>query len=155
MKHPLLGGCACSKVRYECLEGPLVQLICHCRDCQQASGGAFSAFVIVPRDRLAYSAGSLRYHDVTAESGRLLRRQFCCECGSPVSAHWPDFNSVELLTVASLDEQSVFKPTHELWVSRAEAWHPFHPDTIKVQDGPGSEVVRDPLRAYFAARRNR
>ena len=155
MKDPILGGCACSRVRYECREAPLVQLICHCRDCQRASGGAFSAFIFVPRDRLTYSAGSLRYYDVKAESGRLLRRQFCSECGSPVSAHWPDFNSVELLTAASLDDQSVFEPTHELWVSRAEPWHPFHPNTIKIQGGPGDEVVRKPLRTYFAAQKNR
>lgn len=149
----MLGGCACGNVRYECSEKPLVHLICHCRDCQHASGGAFAAFVFVPRDRLTYNAGSLRYYDIKAESGRVLRREFCSACGSPVSAHWPDFDSVELLTVASLDDQSVFSPTHEVWVSRAEAWHPFHPDTIKVQEGPAEAVVREPLRVYFAARR--
>ena len=148
-----LGGCACGKVRYECTEKPLVQLICHCRDCQRASGSAFGAFVFVPSDRLATGA-AMRYHDVKAESGRTLRRQFCGECGSPVSARWPDLPRVELLHVASLDDQSLFAPTHELWVSRAQAWHPFSPHTVKVAEGPSDEVVRNPIRAYFAARRS-
>ena len=95
----------------------------------------------------------MRCHDVKAESGRTLRRQFCGECGSPVSAHWPDLPRVELLHAATLDDPTVFAPTHELWVSRAQAWHPFLPNTVKVQEGPPDEVVRAPLRAYFAARR--
>lgn len=150
--HSMNGGCACGDVRYECSEKPLVQLICHCRDCQHASGGAFSAFIFVPRDHLHYSSGKMDHYDVTAESGRLLRRQFCSRCNSPISAHWPGFHNVELLTVASLDDQEIFAPTHELWVSRAETWHPFHPDTIKVDEGPSDEVVLDPLRTYFAGR---
>jgi hypothetical protein len=154
MTLPILGGCACGKVRYECSERPLVQLLCHCRDCQHASGGAFAAFVFVPSDRLVYNGAAMRHYDVTTESGRTLRRQFCGECGSPVSARWPDLPRVELLHVASLDNQTVFTPTHELWVSRAEAWHPFHPNTVKVEEGPSDEVVRNPLRTYFSARRS-
>lgn len=151
--NPLRGGCACGQVRYECTEKPLVQFICHCRDCQHASGAAFSASVFVPRDALTFISGNLRHYDVRAESGRALRRQFCSECGSPISAHWPESPVIEMLTVASLDDQSIFRPTHELWLSRAEAWHPLHPDTIKVQEGPDEDVVREPLRAYFAAHR--
>ena len=154
MPEAIHGGCACGKIRYEYSERPLVQLICHCRDCQRTSGSAFAAFVFVPSDRLAYSGPPVRYHDVTAESGRTLRRQFCGDCGSPVSARWPGLPRVELLHVASLDDQSVFTPTHELWVSRAEVWHPFHPNTVKLEEGPTDEVVREPLKAYFAARRD-
>ena len=154
MPVAILGGCACGKIRYECSERPLVQLICHCRDCQRASGSAFAAFVFVPSDRLTYSGPEIRYHDVTAESGRTLRRQFCGDCGSPVSARWPELPRVELLHVASLDDQSLFSPTHELWVSRAEAWHPFHPNTVTLEEGPTDEVVRKPLRAYFSSRRD-
>ncbi|SDK65856.1 GFA family protein [Microbulbifer yueqingensis] len=152
--EPLSGGCACGQVRYECTEKPLVQFICHCRDCQYASGSAFSASVFVPRDRVTYLSGKLHHYDVMAESGRELRRQFCSACGSPISAHWPASPVVEMLTVASLDDQGIFNPTHELWVSRAESWHPFHPDTVKLQEGPDEELVREPLRAYFAARKN-
>lgn len=153
MTAVMLGGCACGNVRYECSERPIVQLMCHCRDCQRASGSAFAGFVIVPSDRLTYSGAAMRYYDVKAESGRTLRRQFCGECGSPVSARWPDLPRVELLNAASLDDQSVFAPTHELWVSRAQAWHPFRPDTVKVEEGPSEDVVRNPLKAYFASRR--
>ena len=154
MTKSMVGGCACGKTRYECSEKPIIQLICHCRDCQRAGGSAFAAFVIVPSDRLVYLGTALRHYDVRAESGRTLRRQFCGECGSPVSARWPELPRVELLHVASLDDQSAFTPTHELWISRAQPWHPFFPNTVKVDEGPSDEVVRKPLKAYFAARQS-
>src|SRR5882762_1408411 len=45
---PFSGGCACGAIRYESTAEPLMMLHCHCRDCQQSSGGPFSSFVIVP-----------------------------------------------------------------------------------------------------------
>ena len=154
MKETLLGGCACRKVRYECSEKPIVQLICHCRDCQRASGSAFAAVMFVPTDRLTFTGAQMRYYDVKGASGRTLRRQFCGECGSPVCVRWPDQPRVQLLHVASLDDPSSFMPTSELWVSRADAWHPFLPSTVKFEEGPSEEVVRKPLAAYFAARQS-
>ncbi|MGO9430932.1 GFA family protein [Rhodoblastus sp.] len=55
MPTSLKGGCLCGRIRYECGEQPIVQMICHCRDCQRASGSAYASLLIVPRDRLAYS----------------------------------------------------------------------------------------------------
>src|ERR1019366_6824023 len=80
----LTGGCACGKLRYECDEKPIVQLICHCRDCQRASGSAFAAVLFVPSDRLTFKRAEPKYHSVKAESGRTMQRGFCGECGSPL-----------------------------------------------------------------------
>jgi hypothetical protein len=81
---PMSGGCACGKVRYECREKPMVQLICHCRDCQQASGSAYAAVLFVPSDRLQFTRTEPKYHEVEAATGRRIQRGFCGDCGSPV-----------------------------------------------------------------------
>ena len=39
-----------------------MMLHCHCRDCQQFSGGPFSSFVIVPTEAFKLLQGSLRFH---------------------------------------------------------------------------------------------
>jgi hypothetical protein len=148
----LSGGCACHRVRYQCSERPLVQMICHCRDCQHASGGAFGALLIVPSDRLVFAGAGLTYHDAAADSGRTLRRGFCGHCGSPVSLRWPTAMPVEFLTAASLDDPGAFKPSLELYVARAPAWCPLHPDTQKFDEEAPDSVVRAPIAAYFAAR---
>ena len=146
------GGCACGLVRYECSEQPIVQLICHCRDCQRASGSAFAAVVVVPSDRLKFTGSELKYHAIKAESGRTMRRGFCAECGSPISIRRPETPLVEFLQVASLDDPSQFRPSCEVWVSSANAWHQLDPGTQKFEQNPSAEATRGPIEAYFAAR---
>ncbi len=48
MPAPFSGGCTCGAIRYECSTEPVVSWQCHCRDCQHASGSAFSAILYVP-----------------------------------------------------------------------------------------------------------
>ena len=39
MNNPYTGGCACGAIRYECNAEPMFSWICHCRECQRATGG--------------------------------------------------------------------------------------------------------------------
>ena len=57
MATQLSGRCACGDIQYECTELPIVQLICHCRDCQRASGSASAAIMLVAADRLSLRCG--------------------------------------------------------------------------------------------------
>ena len=41
------GGCNCGSVRYELLGEPLFTHICHCRECQRSSGGAFNVSTVI------------------------------------------------------------------------------------------------------------
>jgi hypothetical protein len=59
----LTGGCACESIRYECTEEPIVQLICHCRACQRASGSAFAAVMMVAADNFQFLKGEPAYHE--------------------------------------------------------------------------------------------
>jgi len=152
MDDALSGGCACGRIRYTCSEKPLVHLICHCRDCQRASGSASAAVLIIPSDRVSFSGSEPKYYEVKAESGRTMRRGFCSECGSPVSIRRPETPHIEFLHASSLDDPSQFSPTCEVWVSRAFPWHDFHAGATKFNEGPSSEAVRAPVMAYFASR---
>ena len=63
-----------------------MMLHCHCRDCQQFSGGPFSSFVIVPTEAFKLLQGSLRFHASPSQMGGKTHRGFCPECGSPIQA---------------------------------------------------------------------
>jgi hypothetical protein len=78
------GGCACGAIRYQCSAEPVGMLNCHCRDCQRAAGGPFGSVIIVPLSAVEILSGSAKYHTVTADSGNLISRGFCPECGSPL-----------------------------------------------------------------------
>src|SRR6185436_6046688 len=81
---PFSGGCACGAVRYESTAEPVLMLHCHCRDCQQSSGGPFSSFVVVPKDGFKLLRGELRFHASPSEAGGMTRRGFCPDCGCPI-----------------------------------------------------------------------
>lgn len=147
----ITGGCACRRIRYECDEKPLVHLICHCFDCQKASGSEAAALIFVPCDRVRFTCEP-KYYEVTGASGRKLQRGFCPQCGSPVSGRWPAQSMFQLLQVGSLDDRSIFDPSVECWVSRAEPWHVLHPSTVKFDQAPSLQAVRGQIDAYFARR---
>ena len=145
------GGCACECIRYECVEETIVQLICHCRDCQRASGSAFAAIMMFAADKFRFVKGKPAHHEVTGGSGRKLRRGFCAKCGSPLTLHWPEWSAVQMIQVASLDDPSCFEPQTELWLARGYSWHSTLPHTVKFEGRPLAGV-KDRLDAYFANR---
>ena len=68
------GGCMCQQVRYSVTGEPLRVGICHCTDCRQSSGSAFTFFAIWPIDAFAGEGPTSSYKG----------RSFCPICGSPV-----------------------------------------------------------------------
>ncbi|WP_041548911.1 GFA family protein, partial [Chamaesiphon minutus] len=55
MKTPFTGGCMCGAIRYECSAEPIAMGLCHCQDCQRATGSAFAAAVMLPRSAVLVS----------------------------------------------------------------------------------------------------
>src|SRR5258706_3796896 len=103
---PFSGGCACGAIRYESTAEPVLMLHCHCRDCQQSSGGPFSSFVIVPTEAFKVSQGSLRFHDSPSEAGGKTHPGFCPDSGSPIVVNADAGPQFAAITTASLDDPS-------------------------------------------------
>ena len=70
MAQKISGGCACGAIHYECNADPVVMLNCHCRDCQRASGSAYAAVVVVPKNAVQMR-GEPRYYKVVGKAGKL------------------------------------------------------------------------------------
>src|SRR5216110_1572714 len=90
---PFSGGCACGAIRYESTAEPVLMLHCHCRDCQRASGGPFSSYVIVATEVFKLLQGTPRLPPPPSSMGGMTRRGFCASSGAPVlpkpAAHPP------------------------------------------------------------------
>ncbi len=122
MKIPFTGGCSCGAIRYECMAEPIMMLHCHCRDCQQSSGGPFSSFVVVPKEAFKLLKGSPRFHDSPSDAGGKTRRVFCSECGSPILGKPDAVPHIVAIRTASLDDPSWFNPQVDVWTSDAQPW---------------------------------
>ncbi|HEY9010391.1 MAG TPA: GFA family protein, partial [Devosia sp.] len=76
------GGCLCGAVRYE-VSGEIGPAgYCHCEDCRRVSGSAFGVSVRVPRTAFRIVSGTPKSFTKTGDSGRLVARHFCGDCGS-------------------------------------------------------------------------
>ena len=120
------GGCQCGYVRYS-LDGEVFRLnICHCRDCQRASGSAYAPILIMSAENVRLT-GELRYHAVTSERGTRTERGFCPTCGSPIAGKLGARLDLMFLQAASLDTPSLFSPQMNIWTRSAHPWDHLDP----------------------------
>jgi hypothetical protein len=136
MKLPLTGGCACGAIRYETTAEPVVMFHCHCRDCQRASGGPFTSFVIVPAEAFRFSQGSVRFHDSPSYRGGKTHRGFCADCGSPILVKTDANRDIVAIRTASLDDPSWFNLQMDVWTSDAHPWDEMNPALPKFEKYP-------------------
>jgi len=104
---------------------------CHCRDCQRASGSAYSPTLIMAASAVQLLRGRCRAHHVEAESGNVAKREFCGACGSPLfasSSARPEFVG---LRAASLDDPGGFVAEADVWVASAQPWDHLNPGIPK------------------------
>lgn len=129
----LCGGCQCGAIRYECFGEPLAVSFCYCRDCQQASGGPFCNYVVVPAALVKLLRGVPRSYKVIADSGNEVTREFCSDCGAPLFAR---NGNVFVIAVGSLDQPADVRPTIAIWLDSAQPWAPIPDDVERYSGNP-------------------
>ena len=154
MQLDLDGGCACGSIRYGCHSEPILANKCHCRDCQRASGSAYAPLIWIYEADLKLSGAALRFHTVTAASGRELQRGFCGNCGSWLLVR-PSVPGIAFLVASNLDDPRVFAPSFEMWTSRAQPWDVLDPNLRHFAEQFTPDVLPQSFLEYFASVRQR
>lgn len=106
---------------------------CHCRDCQRATGGAFSSAIIVPAEAFKLTQGSPRFHASPSIAGGHQLRGFCTECGSPMIVRGDPATTFIGIHAASLDDPSGFKPQMDIFTSDTQPWARMDPALPKYE----------------------
>jgi hypothetical protein len=135
MSNSLTGGCQFGQVRYECSADPVFTGNCHCRDCHQATGGAYVPALVVPAHALKIT-GEVKYYDSRADSGNTFSRGFCPNCGARLFGKSSGMPAVIAITAGSLDDPSRFKPAIDFYTSRAQPWDHMNPQLPKFPKQP-------------------
>ena len=104
---------------------------CHCRDCQQASGSAYAAIVLVKDSQFTLDQGEPAWHEKTADRGHFMRRAFCPSCGSPLFGFNEAAPGTRLIQAGSLDDPSWYKPSRNIYVASAHPWDVMDPNLPK------------------------
>jgi hypothetical protein len=115
------GGCLCGKVRYSADAEPIFTGVCHCTNCQKASGTAFNVVVALPKPALSV-AGALTTFEGHGDSGKATYRRFCPQCGSGLIDEAEVMPNVVMIMAGTLDDASWVKPAMEIFCDSAQPW---------------------------------
>ena len=111
------GGCQCGAVRYRLDEEPDGEVICHCRMCQKASGGPFTAFCGLPRSSFAVTRGMIS----AFQSSDIAERGFCAKCGTSLTYRVLGSQRIGV-TIGSLDDPNAVVPKKQLGLESRVTW---------------------------------
>jgi hypothetical protein len=117
----ITGGCLCGAVRYSASGDPAFVGVCHCRDCQKFSGGAFAVIVGVPRSAVKMQ-GTLGTFSKQGDTGKVIHRRFCPACGSSLLDEAEALPDVAMIAAGTLDDPSWVKPAMQIYCDSAQPW---------------------------------
>jgi hypothetical protein len=115
------GGCLCGAVRYEIAGTALMVGNCFCVDCRKASGTSHATHAIFPQDAVSV-AGATRGYASPADSGNVVTRHFCPECGCAIHSTNSGMPGTLAVRVSSLDDPDAVTPLMTVYASRAPGW---------------------------------
>ncbi|AHG18530.1 hypothetical protein Z042_01925 [Chania multitudinisentens RB-25] len=117
------GGCACGAIKFR-ITAPFMGVgVCHCTDCQKATGGAPNYVALAPEASFEITQGEVKVYRSKGDSGKEVGRAFCPECGTPLWSKPAPFVAVKL---GALDDNADLTPNLHLYTASAAPWHLMH-----------------------------
>jgi len=117
----ITGGCLCGACRYA-LDGALAPGgLCHCADCRRVTGSAFGVSFRADKSALSRT-GETRVFRKRADSGQLLSRHFCPECGSPLYTESEGDPDGVFIKAGSLDRPDALTLERQMWMASKVPW---------------------------------
>jgi hypothetical protein len=118
------GTCHCGAISIEAEADPEKTTVCHCTDCQSATGSAFRVSIPVAGATLKVSGQPTTYLKTTAESGNPRLQAFCPTCGSPLYATSPGegVQPIYMIRVGILRQRDQLTPRRQVWFRSARPW---------------------------------
>ena len=116
-KPLLTGGCQCGAIRFALTAAPVKISICHCRMCQKASGAPFASFADIEKSNFAWTRGK----PAAFKSSTIAERDFCRDCGTPLSFRRIDGERIEIMT-GTFDRPDRVIPTRQYGTESRLGW---------------------------------
>ncbi|MGZ5986651.1 MAG: GFA family protein [Caulobacteraceae bacterium] len=123
----LEGGCACGAVRYRLTSPPMIVHCCHCRDCQQQTGGAFAVNALIETDRIEVT-GEIAVYEMPTDSGRPHDVHRCPKCAT---ALWSDYGRrpyLRFVRAMTLDDHNALPPDVHIFTRSKLPWVGLPPE---------------------------
>jgi len=128
---PYEGGCLCGQVRWRASAEPANVRVCHCRNCQRATGGPFFARAVFLAEAIERRGETLRW-----PTSPRVDRLSCARCGTPVFSEPKDAPARIGVALATLDDPVALTPDMHIWVSAKLPWTVIDDGLPQFAEGP-------------------
>lgn len=115
------GSCSCGAVTYEITGDPMMQLQCHCLNCQKATGAGHNPIAVYTEDQVN-AKGKLSEFKYRGDSGKMATRSFCPICGSQMMGRAEVMPGGVAVAVGTMDDSSFFTPQMAVYEKRKRHW---------------------------------
>jgi hypothetical protein len=129
------GGCLCGGVRYEVSAQPITTRLCWCHLCQKIAAGNATVNACFSSAAVRIE-GELRDYISVADSGNVMHRRFCPNCGIHLFSSGESRPHLVFIRVGTLEDASAVKPAATIWVSQAPTWAQIDPSLPKFDRQP-------------------
>ncbi|MEM7067888.1 MAG: GFA family protein [Pseudomonadota bacterium] len=130
------GSCLCGNVGYSGETEVKMVINCHCTDCQKATGSVHGTLVFVGEDGMTFT-GDPGEFEHPADSGNVLTKVFCKDCGSQVAGRNTARVGVIGLRAGTLDQKDLIEPGFNVFCDSAVPTTPMSDGTKKFPRMPG------------------
>lgn len=120
MSKKLIGECLCGSVKFSVIDSFKAFYQCHCKQCQQLTGSAFTSSILTDPDNIEWISGRTKITNYEHPS-REFSKSFCKTCGSAV----PFINKTKrslIVPAGSLNELPHIRPQANIFTSEEACW---------------------------------
>lgn len=114
MTSKITGFCRCGAVQFQSVSHPILQLFCHCKDCQESTGSPYAKIAFF-KSKQSEISGRLSVCTFTAESGNKTSRESCANCGSLMFDKSEGFPSLVGIMAERIVAPFIFEPLCHVW----------------------------------------
>ncbi len=115
------GSCLCGNVKYSTTVEPSFMGQCHCDDCRKSTGTGHISNAFFVKDSVTIT-GELSEYKKETDSGTMLTRSFCTNCGSSLFSENSNNNGFIGITVGTFDNNDWFKPQFIVYNKSKPKW---------------------------------
>lgn len=117
------GGCTCGATRFRITGEPMYVNNCHCRQCQQQTGGTSVVNAFIEADKFELHSGQLTRHKLKGGSGGPHVISRCAKCGVAIHSEYARFGSLGIgIRAGTLDEPDSVEPTAVVFAAERMPW---------------------------------
>lgn len=114
------GACQCGQLKFEAASRPVLQLVCHCRDCQDALNADYANIAFFKMNETQVY-GELAEKVYLAQSGNETCRQYCVKCDTVMFDRSEGFPNLLGIMAAQLQQPFESQPTCHVFVRDKKA----------------------------------